>query len=319
VWPALSAELMSAMVRRAGHTIRVVRTDAEVCTLVGIRADDPGQTNELTYTVEEAKAAGLMSSDTWKKHTAAMLRARATSALCRLVFPDVLMGASYTPEELGAQVDPESGEVIDIDPADYRTVSPHRGRLEQILADADEVSPRTRAYLDAELPDLGTLDDAAQRQWVDWAAGIVRKAADAKAKASAAPAGDEPVDAEVVEEPAAAPEEDMRVGKVADRRTKAHNRLHAVLTKAKINPDDDLRHWFIHTVTRGATESTIDLINDDATTTVGYDVALEVAQRIVDKQLGIGVGADGQRVIRDTDGNDLDLDALHDQIAGGRS
>jgi hypothetical protein len=40
-----------------------------------------------------------------------MLRARAISALCRFAFADVLMGASYTPEELGAEVN-EEGEVV---------------------------------------------------------------------------------------------------------------------------------------------------------------------------------------------------------------
>jgi hypothetical protein len=42
--------------------------------------------------MEQAKAAGLSGGDNWRKHTAAMLRARCSSALARAVYPDLMMG-----------------------------------------------------------------------------------------------------------------------------------------------------------------------------------------------------------------------------------
>jgi hypothetical protein len=54
----------------------------------------------LTYSMSDAKAAGLTGKDTWRQHPAAMLRARAKAALARDVYPDLLMGL-YDPDELG--------------------------------------------------------------------------------------------------------------------------------------------------------------------------------------------------------------------------
>jgi hypothetical protein len=50
--------------------------------------------------MEDAKVAGLLSKDTWKKYPEAMLRARCVAIVARALFPDAIMGASYTPEEL---------------------------------------------------------------------------------------------------------------------------------------------------------------------------------------------------------------------------
>lgn len=113
--PTLSAELMMALVQRAGHKIRVIETDSEKCVLEGIRADDPEYPQHFSFTVEEAKQAGLLGKNVWKSYRPAMLRSRPISALCRVVFADVLMGASYTPEELGAEVDAE-GKVVQLRP-----------------------------------------------------------------------------------------------------------------------------------------------------------------------------------------------------------
>lgn len=96
---AMSPELMRAMVARHGHRIDVLENSNTACELEGTRADT-GSTAKVRWTMEDAKMAGLAGKNNWKTYPRAMLLARATSELCRIVFPDVIAGLSYTPEEV---------------------------------------------------------------------------------------------------------------------------------------------------------------------------------------------------------------------------
>lgn len=98
--PSMSAELMQALVRRAGHRLRVESGDNyATCTI--IRRDDPEYSHTVSYTLEDAQSAGLLKKgSSWERHPKAMLVARAVSACCRLACADVLAGVSYVPEEL---------------------------------------------------------------------------------------------------------------------------------------------------------------------------------------------------------------------------
>lgn len=55
----------------------------------------------MGFTIAEAKAAKLTGKDNWTNYPAAMLRARASSALARAVYPDLCMGI-YIPDEADA-------------------------------------------------------------------------------------------------------------------------------------------------------------------------------------------------------------------------
>jgi hypothetical protein len=61
---------------------------------------------KYTFTIEDAKRAGLLSKDSWQKYTKELLVARAISGCARKVFPDVV-GGLYTVEELGGEEVPE--------------------------------------------------------------------------------------------------------------------------------------------------------------------------------------------------------------------
>jgi hypothetical protein len=111
--PTASAGLISALVRRAGHKLRV-RGDSGSATCQIIRADDPKYTFEVTFTLDDAKAAGLVGKDVWKKYAASMLKARAITQCARDACEEALFGLHYTPEELGADVD-EDGVVLPCD------------------------------------------------------------------------------------------------------------------------------------------------------------------------------------------------------------
>jgi len=112
---SLRPEAMLGLVRQAGHSVTVeVNPDGAVAH--GTRADT-GDEHSASFTMDDAAAAGLADKRNWKQYQDAMLTWRAVAKLCRVLFPDVVLGAGYVPEELGAEVTAD-GEVIEIEPVD---------------------------------------------------------------------------------------------------------------------------------------------------------------------------------------------------------
>lgn len=108
---SMSSELMVALVLRAGHAFEYLEQSAQRAA-VRVRRRGSDRWSEFEFTMEDATRAGLDKKGTWKSYPRAMLAARVASMACRAMFPDVMMGVSYVPEELGADVDPITGEVI---------------------------------------------------------------------------------------------------------------------------------------------------------------------------------------------------------------
>lgn len=99
--PTMSAEMMRALVLRAGHRFRVSEMSETSVTVDVARKEWPEDVQQFTFSMADAQHAGLAKSATYQKHPKAMLLARATSMACRAVFPDVVSGMGYTPDELG--------------------------------------------------------------------------------------------------------------------------------------------------------------------------------------------------------------------------
>jgi hypothetical protein len=102
--PVCSAELMLALVRRAygPGAMRVGKTTNTACT-VQYREQGWDGISEYTFTIEDAKQAGVAGGSSWRNYPAAMLRARCISAVVRFAFPECIAGL-YTPEEMGAEI-----------------------------------------------------------------------------------------------------------------------------------------------------------------------------------------------------------------------
>ena len=117
--PSMSAELMNALIRRAGHRTRIEQSppgpwvDAWASFTI-TRTDDPEPYTE-TFTMRDALQAKLLTitpegglrsrtqrgePTPWENYPKAMLKARAISAAARAHCADVLAGVSYTPEEV---------------------------------------------------------------------------------------------------------------------------------------------------------------------------------------------------------------------------
>lgn len=97
--PTLAAELMRALVQRAGHEIWLESSSSTSVTMGGRRRGEEHPTR-VTWTMDDAKRAELSGKKVWKRYPRAMLVARATGELCRILFADVMAGISYTAEEV---------------------------------------------------------------------------------------------------------------------------------------------------------------------------------------------------------------------------
>ena len=112
---SLRPESMLGLVRQAGHSVTVeIHPDGAVAH--GTRADT-GDEHSASFTMADAEAAGLAGKRNWKQYQDAMLTWRAVAKLCRVLFPDVVLGAGYVPEELGADVTAR-GELVEAEVVD---------------------------------------------------------------------------------------------------------------------------------------------------------------------------------------------------------
>ncbi|MFM8155417.1 MAG: hypothetical protein ACKOAF_04980 [Actinomycetes bacterium] len=114
--PSASAQLIGALVRRAGHRMRVkVADDGLSARATIVRSDDPDFEFESVWTMQRATAAGLTGKGTWKSYPTNLLKARAITEVARDACPEVLSGVAYTPEELGVDDGPTRVEVAGVD------------------------------------------------------------------------------------------------------------------------------------------------------------------------------------------------------------
>lgn len=95
----LSSVLVVARVKRSPACAywRVVESTAAHCTIETKRSDDAEPTR-LTYTMEDARTAGLAGKDNWRKGPRAMLARRCGMELARLVYPEESLGLYDTDE-----------------------------------------------------------------------------------------------------------------------------------------------------------------------------------------------------------------------------
>lgn len=115
--PSLEARTMVALLKARGYKIRTSAQSDDSVTVVGV--DLEGEVYEATWTIDRARRAGyvpeidertgkyklnangkLIGNEKYLTDPQAMLKAKAQSEVCRDMAPDVLLGISYTSEEL---------------------------------------------------------------------------------------------------------------------------------------------------------------------------------------------------------------------------
>ena len=110
---SLSANLIAAAIKRSkpAYNYRVTELTDKVCTIVFY--EDGEECGVSTFTVEDAKKAETQNMHKFPRN---MLFARALSNGAKWYCAAIFGGPVYTPEELGAEVDGETGEPIDVTP-----------------------------------------------------------------------------------------------------------------------------------------------------------------------------------------------------------
>ena len=104
--PSVAAEADRALILSRGHELWVDEATTTRVTMVGRRRGS-SQTQSVTWTMDDAKRAGLAGKDNWRRYPRQMLTARATTDLARLMFADVIAGLG-THEEI-------EGEIVQLD------------------------------------------------------------------------------------------------------------------------------------------------------------------------------------------------------------
>lgn len=191
--PAMRAHALRGLVQSAGHEVWVEESTDTRAVVCGRRRRGPiagfGDTQRSVWTIDRAKKAGLAGKRNWTTHPAAMLVARATAEVCRLIASDVLLGMPYAVEEITDDGWPEQAASADdageakprkriakrapVAPAEGdATPDAHPRRAAEVYGDApapplvapgaEPMSAQQRAQLDAAYRDVGMEDRVAR-------------------------------------------------------------------------------------------------------------------------------------------------------------
>lgn len=99
----------------------------------------------MSFTIDQAKNAGLLGKDNWRNFPDDMLRARASSKLARAVYPDLLLGI-YTKDEIEGIPDATNAPAAHVDPN-----TPESAHIDADYRDEGTYSSDTRANVEAQM------------------------------------------------------------------------------------------------------------------------------------------------------------------------
>lgn len=153
-----------AVVQSRGHEVWQVEATDTRAIFCGRRVGS-NVIQESVWTIERARQLGLTGKHNWKAQPKAMLIARATSEVCRLVAADALMGMPYSIEELDdcslpeqePQPQQQPDQPIDT-PAPARTTK-RRAQPRAITPPAERPEPPSESAKEPHGPPLPGEDD----------------------------------------------------------------------------------------------------------------------------------------------------------------
>lgn len=112
----LEASLMAAVAKRnGGYSFRAIKHDDTIAHIAILDAKG-NKLGESSFSMEDARNAGLSTKDNWRKYPRNMLWARAMANACRWYCSDAFGGPVYVPEEMGADALEVQATPIQIEP-----------------------------------------------------------------------------------------------------------------------------------------------------------------------------------------------------------
>lgn len=118
--PTMSASLIAAQVRKAGHKLRIEVNETpgkESATCTIIRRDDPDHPFVSKRDRAWAQRMGLLNNSNYIKQPATMLKKRAITDCARDACSEALCGIDYTPDEMSDLDDVEAKVEEPVEPA----------------------------------------------------------------------------------------------------------------------------------------------------------------------------------------------------------
>lgn len=140
----IGASIQASLVKASGrYNYRVREISASVCTIAFYERSLDGRSWEeigtTSYSIDDAKLAGLTGKDVWRQHPRNMLFARALTNGVRWFAPDVLGGAVYDEYEI------EGSASIEEPPTRAARPAPAPEVIEAVVEEAPAPAPaRTR-------------------------------------------------------------------------------------------------------------------------------------------------------------------------------
>lgn len=312
--PSLSAEVMRALVVQHGHEIWVEDVTDTRVTVAGRRREWPvDRVSRVAWTLDDAKRARLDQKENWRKYPRAMMTARATSELCRNVFPDVLRGLSYAIEEYRDGSVPTEEDYADVEvgaaPADAppppkptRTRKAPAGKAPTGRPTPKPSAPAATSS-PAALPPLPGEPESTTDSDVEGGEPAAQIAGDDSAAPDTAPTPPEPTTGE-----AGGASEDVEGGDPPRQSTEVRRaqmlaiRCREVLGEENV---DELRHRLIGCATGGRVFSAREVTSEET------EEALRLLQAIADGVAELVEGDDGEwLVVAVEDGDVVDAEIV---------
>jgi hypothetical protein len=138
---------LRAIVQSFGHEMVLKESTATRCIMIG-RRRGATEWQQSVWTIDRAKDMQLTGKDNWKKQPGAMLVARATSEIARLIAADAILGIGYTAEEISDGADASQTPALDVPVEDEPAPPAATRRMSRPKpAPVEEPSPETGEML----------------------------------------------------------------------------------------------------------------------------------------------------------------------------
>lgn len=167
----LSSDMMVGIVRKSGvcDSWTVIESTHEKCVIETRRKGDDTPVRH-TWTIEMAKRAGLAGKGTWASYPHAMLRARCSAELARMVYPDFLFGV-YAEGEIPEEPRRSERATVTHDAPEVHALEAGPSALDEFTSatsgDGMKLLLDAWAHHSARLTQAGAIDDA-KAHVVEW-------------------------------------------------------------------------------------------------------------------------------------------------------